>query len=133
MAKHDGDDMAAKKILVVDDDRDFLESLQLVIFEQGHQVHPVSNGLDAVAQYKKLKPDIVFLDVKMPGIDGYETFVNIRRHDPEAKVVFMSGYTLDVLKYTEVERFATGTINKPVRHEELKKIIKKYTGTDGVN
>lgn len=117
--------MTSKKILIVDDDRDFLESLQLIIFEEGHQVHTVSNGHDALIQYKKLRPDIVFLDVRMPGIDGYDAFMSIRKYDPEAKVVFMSGYTLDVVKYAEVEKFAVDTISKPIRHDELKKTIKK--------
>ena len=118
-----------KKILLVDDDHDFLESLQLLIFEQGHRVYPVSNGYDAITQYKKLRPEIVFLDIRMPGIDGYETFVQIRKYDPKARVIIMSGYMLDVIKYAEIEKFAAGTISKPIQIDELKKIIKKYIET----
>ena len=118
--------MDSKKILVVDDDHDFLESLQLVFFEEGHQAYPVSNGYDAVAQYKKFRPDIVFLDIKMPGIDGYETFMQIKKHDPGARIVLMSGYMLDVIKYSDVEKSATGTISKPIQLDELKKIIRRH-------
>lgn len=120
--------MTAKKILLVDDDHDFLESLQLIMFELGHQVYPVSNGHDAILQYKKIKPDIVFLDIRMPGIDGYETFVRIRRYDSKARVVFMSAYMLDITKYVGVEKFTAGTMNKPIQFDELKKITQKYLG-----
>lgn len=116
-----------KRIMVVDDDRDFLESLQLIMFEEGHRVYPISNGHDALTQYKKLKPDIVFLDIKMPGVDGFNTFSNIKKHDPKAKIVFMTGHMIDYTKYSEIERFAVGIINKPISFDELKKIIKKYT------
>ncbi|MCY4491725.1 MAG: response regulator [Thaumarchaeota archaeon] len=119
---------ATSKILLVDDDSDFLESLQLVMFEEGYTAYTVSNGYDAIAQYKKLRPDVVFLDVRMPEIDGYDTFMSIIKYDPNAKVVFMSGYTLDVVRYADVEKYAVGTISKPIRHGELKKSIKKIMG-----
>ena len=66
-----------KKILFVDDDSDFLESTQLMLMDEGYDVVPATNGEEAVAKYKEIKPDIVFLDIKMPGIDGYETFFRI--------------------------------------------------------
>ena len=121
--------MDSKKILVVDDDLDFLESLQLIIFMQGHQVYAVSNGHNALMQYKNVKPDIVFLDIKMPGIDGYEILMKIKKYDRSARVVLMSGYMLDVIKYSDVEKSVDGIINKPIQLDELKKIIKKYVGT----
>ena len=119
--------MEPKKILLVDDDSDFLESLQLIIFEEGHRVYPISNGNDALLQYKKIKPDIVFLDLKMPGMDGYETCKNILKHDPKAQVVFMSGHMIDVVKHGEIKKSIVGTIIKPIHFGEIKKIIKKYT------
>lgn len=115
------------KILVVDDDLDFLESLQLIIFEQGHQVHAVSNGHDAVELYKKFKPNMVFLDIKMPEIDGYDTFARIKKYDRNAHVILMTGYMVDVVKYTDIEKAIDGTINKPIHIDDLRKIIKKYT------
>ena len=121
-----GEYLVMKKILVVDDDRDFLESLQLVIFEQGHRVYTVSDGYSAIEQYKTFKPDIVFLDIKMPGIDGYETFIQIRKHDPGAQIILMSGYVLDVVRYTDVEKSAAGIINKPILFDDLKDVINKH-------
>ncbi len=118
--------MKQKKILVVDDDRDFLESLQLIIFEQGHQAYTVSDGMAAVVQYKKLKPDVVFLDIRMPGRDGYDTFMQIKKYDSKARIVLMSGYMLDITKYADVEKLAAGTINKPMQFDVLKKTIKKH-------
>lgn len=116
-----------KNILLVDDDYDFLESLQLIMFEEGHRVYPVSNGHDAIIQYKKLKPDIVFLDIKMPGIDGYDTFKSIKKFDPKAKIVLMSGHILDIEKYALIEKLVVGVESKPLQFNKVKKLIKKYT------
>ena len=119
----------AKKILVVDDDYDFLESLQLVLINEGHDVHSAANGYDAIIQYREFKPDIVFLDVKMPGIDGYETFLRIKRHDGNAMIVLTSSYSIDEIKYKHAKEHAlAGLINKPVELDSLRKVIEKHTG-----
>lgn len=116
-----------KKILIVDDDYDFLESLQLMLINEGHEVYPTTNGNDAIARYLEFRPDIVFLDVKMPGIDGYETFLRIRKHDIDAKIVFTSSYVIDDVKYKQAKKQSlAGLINKPIEIGTLRKMIKKY-------
>ncbi len=116
-----------KKILVVDDDYDFLESLQLVLINEGHDVFPAANGYDALTQYQKFKPDIVFLDVKMPGIDGYETFLRIKKYDDGAKIVFTSSYVLDDAKYKQAKKQSlAGLMNKPINLDTLRRMIKKH-------
>lgn len=109
----------------MDDDYDFLESLQLIMLEEGHRAYPVSNGQDAITQYKKIKPDMVFLDIKMPGVDGYKTFTSIKRYDPDAQIVFMSGHPIDNMQHSKFEGMMAGILNKPIRSFELKKLVKK--------
>ncbi len=118
-----------KKILIVDDDYDFLESLQLILINEGHDVISAANGYDALVQYQEFKPDIVFLDVKMPGIDGYETFLRIKKHDNDAKIVFTSSYILDDTKYRQAkEQSLAGLMNKPINMNTLRRMIKKRIG-----
>ena len=118
---------ARKRILVVDDDYDFLESMQLVLLSEGHDVFTAEGGGSAVAKYAELRPDLVFLDVKMPGIDGYETLLRIRKHDRDARIVFTSGYLLDDSKYRKAkEGLLAGLVNKPIGPGVLKKMIKMH-------
>ncbi len=118
---------SVKKILIVDDDYDFLESLQLLLINEGHDVLAITNGNSAVLKYQEFNPDIVFLDVKMPVIDGYEAFLRIIKYDHNAKVVFISSYMLDDIKYKNAkDRSLAGLINKPIKLDILRKIIKKH-------
>ena len=120
--------MITKRILITDDDCDFLESLQLILLNDGHDVYTATNGYDAIAQYVELKPHIVFLDIKMPGIDGYETFLRIKNIDSNAKIVFTSSYALDHTKYEDIKaKSLAGIINKPIEHDILRKMIIKHT------
>lgn len=117
----------AKKILIVDDDSDFLESLYLILIRENHDVVSATNGHDALTRYREFRPDIVFLDVKMPGIGGYEAFLRIRKYDSGAKVVLLSNYALDDLKYEEAKKQClAGLINKPIDLAVLKKMIKRH-------
>ena len=71
--------MAAKRILVVDDDRDFAESLGDLLEAEGHEVSLAFNGPDAVSRFETEDFDIAFMDVRMPGMSGVEAFLEIRR------------------------------------------------------
>ena len=116
-----------KRILVVDDDTDFLESLQLILIRGDHNVLPATNGHDALSRYREFGPDIVFLDVKMPGIDGYETFLLLRKHDQDARIVFTSRYMVDDAKYGGAKAASLrGMINKPIEPDTMWKMIRKH-------
>lgn len=116
-----------KKILFVDDDLDFLEATQLMLMDEGYDVVPATNGEQAVEKYKEIKPDIVFLDIKMPGIDGYETFFRINKFDPDARVIFTSSYTFDKEKFKRAKNLSLkGILNKPLEFDDLEMAIKKF-------
>lgn len=116
-----------KKILVIDDDSDFLESMHLLLVMDGHDVLPISDGSDAVARYQEFEPDIVFLDVKMPGIDGFETFLRLKRHDGGARIVFTSGYAVSAERYREAKaKSLSGLLNKPIAHAALRRAIRNH-------
>lgn len=118
---------AKKKILVIDDDCDFLESMHLLLVMDGHDVLPISDGLDAVALYQEFEPDLVFLDVRMPGIDGFETFLRLKRHDGGAKIVFTSGYAISAERYKEAKaKSLSGLLNKPIEPTVLRRAIRVH-------
>ena len=115
------------KILLVDDDSDYLEVTQLMLMDEGYDVIPATNGEDGITKFRESKPDIVFLDIKMPGIDGYETFFRIKKIDSDAKVVFASSYALENEKYKKAKEMGLcGIVNKPADFDEYEKMIKKY-------
>ncbi len=118
---------APKKILIVDDDYDFLESLQLLLMDDGHDTIAASNGTDAVQKYAEFMPDIVLLDFQMPGINGYETLLRIMEQDAQARIVFTSAYAIDNEQYRDAKaRSLAGMLNKPIRLADLQKTIKKH-------
>ena len=113
-----------RKILIIDDDSDFLESLHLMLAMDGHDVVTLANGTDAVLKYTEFNPDVVLLDVKMPSIDGYDVFLSIMQSHPDAVVYFTSGYALNDTKYeTAMSQSLAGIITKPIEPRHLKKIL----------
>ena len=113
-----------KKILIVDDDYGFLESLQLLLMDDGHETIPASNGKEAIKKYIEFEPDIVLLDIRMPGIGGYETFLHIIEHDPNARVVFTSAYAIGNAQYKEAKnKRLSGILSKPIEFANLRRMI----------
>ena len=73
--------MANEKILVVDDDKNICELLRLYLVKEGYNVTMVHDGAAALAEFDKLHPDLVLLDVMMPVMDGWEVCRKIRAKD----------------------------------------------------
>ncbi|MFH0821779.1 MAG: response regulator [Pseudomonadota bacterium] len=102
------------RVLVVDDDRDFAESLAMVIESRGHTVALAHSGLEAVERFQREDADISFIDVKLPGMSGLESFLEIRKTRPDAKVVMMTGYSVEQLLAQAVDAGAWGVLRKPL-------------------
>lgn len=112
--------------IVIDDDEDtvdvfcdYLEIKHVDVLGRGH------DGKMAVDLYQKYKPDIVFLDIMMPEYDGFYALENIRKIDPESKVVVItadlradSEMRLNMLKPTEI-------LIKPFEIEKITKLLEK--------
>ena len=85
------------RILLVDDNEDFLDSTKDVLEAEGYQVVTATNGEDAVALAASQRFSIVLMDVKMPGINGVESFIKMKAQNSDVKVILISAYTLDDL------------------------------------
>ncbi len=81
-----------RRILVVDDEQGIRAALGQLLEYEGYEVRTVSNAADGITEYQKFKPNLVFLDVKMAGMDGMEALKKIREIDPAATVVMISGH-----------------------------------------
>jgi len=91
------------KVLVVDDEVVVRECLKRGLEAEGHVVIEGENGLEAVEKFRSEAPDIVFLDVKMPKMDGIEALRNILAVDGEARVVILTG-SYDILVEREARQ-----------------------------
>jgi two-component system alkaline phosphatase synthesis response regulator PhoP len=110
-----------QKILIVDDEPDILELIEYNLKKEGYQVYTARNGQEAVAEAKKVQPDLIVLDIMMPKMDGIEA-CRIMRTMPEFKSTFMVFLTARSEEYSEIAGFNVGAddyIAKPIKPRAL--------------
>ncbi len=117
--------MPPLKIFIVDDNQDFAESLADILELEGHQVELVFDGETAIEKFRGQSFDITFMDVKLPGMNGVESFFEIRKINPQAKVVMMTGYSVEQLVSQAVENGALGVLSKPIETSQLLEQLEK--------
>jgi CheY-like chemotaxis protein len=101
-------------ILVLDDNADNADSLAELLAMEHHIVKVVYSGQEAVDAYRSVPYDLGFFDVMMPGKNGVDSFLEIRKRRPDAKVYFMTGYSADDLLRKAMAGGALGVFGKPV-------------------
>jgi two-component system nitrogen regulation response regulator NtrX len=84
--------MAGEHVLVVDDERAIQVALRGVLADEGFRVTTAGSGADAIAAVGEEMPDVVFLDIWMPGMDGLDTLAELKRAWPDMTVVMISGH-----------------------------------------
>ena len=80
------------RILLVDDEDGFRRPMEFWLKAKGYQVVGVDNGADALTQIERERPMIVYLDMKMPGMNGIETLAKIRENDKTLPVIMITAY-----------------------------------------
>ena len=101
-------------VLVVDDDAAFRTELCDYLRDQGLPVVEAENGFAALSEIKRFEPCVIFLDVRMPGMDGISVAERAKSLSPETKVVVMSGYMDEVRRANLTSAGAFWVIEKPV-------------------
>src|SRR5881409_2938809 len=84
--------MSRRRVLIVDDEKGIREALKQVLEFEEIEVQACASGHEATRVYPEFKPHLVFLDVKMQGMDGLETLKRLRELDAHAQVVMISGH-----------------------------------------
>jgi len=112
-------------ILIVDDEVETLRTLDDIFEDRGYIVTLAEDGYKAIEYAKKKFFDIILMDVKMPGINGVETFREIRKICPSAIVIMMTGYSVEELLRQAVEEGAYAVVYKPF---DLKKLFQTIEG-----
>jgi CheY-like chemotaxis protein len=83
----------SERILVVDDEKSIVETLRMILEMSGYVVSSAVSGLQAIAKVEEGCPDLLLSDVMMPGLNGFETALRIKKHCPGCHLLFFSGYS----------------------------------------
>lgn len=114
-------------ILLIDDDDPFRAMLNEALTGEGYQVFEASNGLQALTLYASRPTDLVITDLVMPEKEGLETIAEIRRLDPEVKIIAISGGGRTSAKHNFLKLArafgAQRTLAKPFLHHEMLEAI----------
>ena len=114
------------KVLVVDDERTIADTLVEILNGEGYEAMAAATGDSALASAQSFLPDIVISDVVMPGINGVELGIRIRRDLPKCRVILFSGQTetSDLLGEARNRGHEFEIIAKPVRPQTLLAMIR---------
>ena len=115
--------MDKARILVVDDQQEILESLEGILSDEGHEVMVAQDGQEALHLVQSDSPDVVFLDIWIPGIDGMQTLKAIKRISPECSVIMMSGHGTIETAVKAIKLGATDYLEKPLNLEDVLHLV----------
>ena len=116
----------AKKIMVVDDSKVAQLQLQRILSDSPDEVISCcQTGEDAVEQYRGLKPDLITMDILMPGLDGLEAARKILEEDPDAKILMISSLAYDETIEEAKNLGAKGFLYKPFEAEDVLQALDK--------
>jgi two-component system, NtrC family, response regulator HydG len=113
------------RVLIVDDDNDHAESLSDMIEMRGHSAAVANSGEAAIGQFGSGDFDFVLLDVRLPGVNGVDTFLALKRIRPGAQIMIMTGFSVEQLVSQAIEAGALGVLHKPFAVTEVLDLLNK--------
>lgn len=120
----------SKKILIVDDEQDIVETLKFILEAQGYTCFCAYNGEDGLNQAKEIMPDLIILDVMMPKINGYK-ISRLLKYDNKYKdipIIMVTARSQEQDKLIGEETGVNEYISKPFEFDEILEVVKKYLG-----
>lgn len=115
-----------KKLLIVDDEADIAASIQYVLSQEGFLTLLAHDGVKAIQLAESEKPDLIILDLMMPGLDGYEVCRRVRSSDLKTPILMLTARTSEIDTVVGLELGANDYIAKPVRLRELVARVKAH-------
>jgi len=111
-------------ILVVDDNKDFADVFCDILKVNEFRAESCYGGAQAIEKVKKGDFDIIFLDIRMPEMDGIQTLKEVKKLKPDTNVIMMTGYSVDELVHKALEEKASDIIYKPFEINKVLSLIK---------
>lgn len=109
----------SRRILIVDDEQGIRAALGQLLEFEGYEVRSAANAVDGLAEYARFRPHLVFMDVKMAGIDGLEALRKLREQDPSAVVVMISGHATIQTAVEATQHGAYDILEKPLDTDRI--------------
>ncbi|MCX7016173.1 MAG: response regulator, partial [Candidatus Sumerlaeota bacterium] len=113
------------RVLIVDDDPDFSSSLSILFRAMRYDVDTAFSGEEAFGKYRQRDYDVAFLDYKLPGMNGVESFRRIRTLRPDTRIVMMTGYSLKEMMAPDVKDDAWAILRKPFQFEDAMNLVSR--------
>ncbi|QSO54639.1 response regulator [Alicyclobacillus curvatus] len=107
------------RVLIVDDESEMRNLLRIYLRTDGHSVEEANDGFEALDIIRVFHPDVIILDVMMPGMDGFETCSFIREQHPEIPILMLTARTSVEDKVSGLSRGADDYLTKPFDGREL--------------
>lgn len=107
------------KILIADDERDLCDAVRKMVERRGHTCFAVLDGAEVVRAYERERPDLVILDVMMPGVNGFDLCREIRQLDPKVPIIMLSAKSDIVDKSIGFAAGCDDYVAKPFNGQEL--------------
>jgi len=117
------------KILIVDDNLSLCKTMSLVLKRKGYDVSIANDGFEAIDRVKNEFFDIIFMDIKMPVLNGVETYKKIREINDKIIIIMMTAYAVEDLIQDALKEGAYGVIYKPLNFENILSLIENSKDT----
>jgi DNA-binding NtrC family response regulator len=117
------------RILIIDDDEMVLQLMQRLLIEHGFEVLATADGPHGIELYKGHAPELVLLDIALPGMNGLDVLKRIRELDQDAKVIMITGYGSEETFQHALRDGAYDFLRKPVRANALLEKIHTALGS----
>jgi DNA-binding NtrC family response regulator len=129
MGSSNNNDKKKKRILIVDDETDVNYTFETVLEENGFMVDSFDNPVLALNDFKPDLYDLILLDIKMPAMDGFKLYEEMKKIDNQFKVCFLTASEMFYEQYRPAHSIITGenypVIQKPIKNEELIKEVNR--------
>jgi CheY-like chemotaxis protein len=122
------------RILLVDDNEEFLDSTKDVLNDVGYDIVTATSGEEGIELAGTQTFDVILMDIKMPGMKGVESFIEMKRRNPKVRVIIVTAYSVEDLMRQAVDEGVLAVLSKPLDMDRLFRTIEdaKSDGNGGL-